>query len=364
MIRKPRTQAEPLDHAQLARLLPAPPVSPLPRDRQLQIEEHLLNEIRTSAPAPAPGRRPRRRALVIGIPATATALAAAFATVLVVDATGAAENSPSTAKVEAPVVHVAAGSTDRLASTVQRIVAAAGARKTPEPGPGQYIYVKSKVSYLASEVNADTDRSKTWVQPLHLREIWKSPDGTKGWLDEPGYQPTGGITLDEDAPVSKPDGEDLTGGGVVHDDYDWLKALPADPDALLDHLYGVGGDEGDRHQKAFEEIQAIVGEQLLPPRTAATLYRAAAKIPGVVVVDGSQDAVGRTGIALARLDERTGERTEMIFDRTTYDYLGSRGVQVEQTGTVKPGTVVERTAVLERAVVDSQRERPGADGAA
>ncbi|MCP9962723.1 hypothetical protein LUX05_17575 [Streptomyces somaliensis] len=54
----------------------------------------------------------------------------------------------------------------------------------------------------------------------------------------------------------------------------------------------------------------------------------------------------------------------MIFDRTTYDYLGSRGVQVEQTGTVKPGTVVERTAVLERAVVDSQRERPGADGAA
>ncbi|URN14623.1 CU044_5270 family protein, partial [Streptomyces sudanensis] len=329
-----------------------------PRDRQTLIEEHLLNEIRT--PAPAPGHRKNRRALLVGVPATAAALLA----VLAVNMTGAAENPPSAAGVEAPVVRVEAGSTDRLASTVQRIAAAAGAQKTPEPKPGQYIYVKSKVSYLASEVDADADRTKTWVQPLHLREIWKSPDGTKGWLDEPGYQPTGGITLDEDAPGSTPDGKDLTGGGVAHDDYDWLKARPADPDALLAYLYSVGSDERDRHQQAFEEIQAIVGEQIVPPRTAAALYRAAAEIPGVVVVDASQDAAGRTGIALARLDEETGERTEMIFDRATHAYLGSRGVQVRQSGTIKPGTVVERTAVLERAVVDAQKERPGTDGAA
>ncbi len=221
------------------------------------------------------------------------------------------------------------------------------------------MYVKSRVSYLAISHDVDKNESKTWVQPLHTREVWKSPDGAKGWLDEPGQQPKGGITLDKDGPLSRPkNGQDIP-GEAPNFSYEWLKAQNADPDTLLKAAYGAVGESGDRDQQAFREIGSILHEQLVPAPIAAALYQAAAKIPGVVVVQHSRDAAGRDGIALARLDERRGDRTEWVFDRSTYAYLGSRGVQVRENDGIKAGTVVERTAVLERAVVDGQKKRPG-----
>ncbi|MBW5481227.1 hypothetical protein GPJ59_04870 [Streptomyces bambusae] len=258
------------------------------------------------------------------------------------------------------MVSVEAGSAEPVAATVQQIAAAAATGKLPEPGPGQYVYVKSTVSYLELSHDVDRNESKTWVQPLHTREVWKSPDGRKGWLDEPGQQPDGGITLDKDGPLAKPkNGQDIP-GEAPNFSYDWLKAQKADPDALLKAAReAAGGGAGDRDQEAFEEIGSMLHEQIVPPGVAAALYQAAARIPGVVVVQHSQDAAGRDGIALARVDERHGSRTEWVFDRSSYAYLGSRGVQVREQDGIKAGTVVERTAVLERAVVAGQKERPG-----
>ncbi|MFE3071827.1 CU044_5270 family protein [Streptomyces sp. NPDC059247] len=350
-----------LDHAELARLLPAPSDPRMPPGRQLLFEEHLLNEIRTSAPEAEAPARPVRRALLIGVPVTAAALTAVFAVGTLTQGGGPA----TPGLVEAAVVQVEAGSTVELVSTVQRIASAATERPTPEPKPGQYIYVNSKVSFMSASHNFDTGEEKTWVQPLHQREIWRSPDGLKGWLDEPGYQDEGGITLDHDGPNSKPvNGKDIPGAAPSHRSYDWLKAQPTDPDALLKSIYAKGGGPRDRDQQAFQEIRSIIGEQLVPARTAAALYRAAAKIPGVVVVRNSEDAAGRTGLALARLDPQYGERLELVFDRTTFAYLGSRGVQVKEFGGVKPGTVTERTAILDRAVVDAQKTRPAKGAAA
>ncbi|KOU19048.1 hypothetical protein ADK52_29545 [Streptomyces sp. WM6372] len=369
MIRKKWRRDEPLDHAELGRLLPPPGSPDLPLDRQILLEEHLMNEIQQTAAAPspagdrAPARRPVRRPLLIGIPVTAAALAGVIALNSAQGPAGTGEPARTPA-VEAPVVSVETGSAEQLASTVEQIAAAATKSGLPDPGPGQYVYVKSQVSYQSTSVDVDTDRSKTWVQPLHTREVWKSPDGTKGWLDEPGQQPKGGITLDEDGPLSKPvNGQDIP-GEAVNFSYEWLKAQPADPDALLTAIRAAGGSGRDRDQEAFEEIGSIIGEQVVPSRIAAALYQAAARIPGVIVVRHSQDAAGRDGIALARVDEQRGARTELVFDRSTYAYLGSRGVQIRQEGETKPGTVVERTAVLERGVVNGQKERPAARRAA
>ncbi|MGW8779398.1 CU044_5270 family protein [Streptomyces sp. NPDC055796] len=378
MIRnKWRRDDESLDHAELGRLLPPPGSPDLPPDRQSLLEEHLMNEIQqhaatatapVPAPAPAPepaedrapARRPLRRLLLIGIPVTAAALAGVIALNTVQGPTGTGSLGRTAAAVEAPVVSVEAGSAEQLASTVGRIAAAAAETGLPDPGPGQYVYVKSRVSFQSISVDVDADRSRTWVQPLHTREVWKSPDGAKGWLDEPGQQPDGGITLDKDAPLSKPvNGQDIPGGALDFS-YDWLKAQPSDPDALLAAIRAAGGSGRDRDQEAFEEIGSIIGEQVVPPHIAAALYRAAAGIPGVVVVQHSRDAAGRDGIALARVDEQRGARTELVFDRSTYAYLGSRGVQIREEGGIKPGTVVERTAVLERGVVNGQKERPAA----
>lgn len=179
------------------------------------------------------------------------------------------------------------------------------------------------------------------------------PDGKQGWLDEPGYRPKGGITLDSAVENS------LNGPS-----YDYLKTLPTDPDALLKKIYKETKGQGNSpDQEAFTTVGDLLKEQLAPAKLNAALYRAAAKIPGVVVLDHAKDAAGREGIALAHVDQQSGGRTEWIFDPKTYAYLGSRGVQVKQANDIKPGTVLERTAVLERAVVDAQKQRPGVQGA-
>jgi hypothetical protein len=351
MIRKKSRREESLDYAELARLLPAPGDPHLSLDRHLLLEEHLMNEIQSTATVPAPSRRPARRVLLIGVPVTAAALAGAFAFTALTNSGGSGTTAATPPPVEAPVVRIEPGSTAQLASTVEHIAAAASARKTPEPGPGQYIYIKSEVSYL-SVSHTDTDDSKTLVQPLHIREVWNSPDGKQGWLDEPGYKPKGGITLDSDVESS-----------LNAPSYDYLKTLPTDPDVLLKKIYKETKGQGNSpDQEAFTTVGDLLGEELAPAKLNAALYRAAAKIPGVVVVDHAKDAAGREGIALAHVDQKSGERTEWIFDRKTYAYLGSRGVQVKQVDGVKPGTVIESTAVLERAVVDAQKQRPGAQG--
>ncbi|MFF1301193.1 CU044_5270 family protein, partial [Streptomyces sp. NPDC058296] len=321
-------------------------------DRHLLLEEHLMNEIQPTAPAPAPSRRPARRVLLIGVPVTAAALAGAFAFTVLAGPGGSGTTAATPPPVEAPVVPIEPGSTAQLASTVERIAAAASASKTPEPGPGQYIYIKSEVSSLLVS-HTDAYKSKTWVQPLHIREVWNSPDGKQGWLDEPGYQPKGGITLNSDVERT-----------LGNPSYDYLKTLPTDPDALLKKIYKETKGQGNSpDQQAFTTVGDLLKEQLAPAKLNAALYQAAAKIPGVVVVDHAKDAAGREGIALAHVDQQRGDRTEWIFDRKTYAYLGSRGVQVKQVDDIKPGTVLGCTAVLERAVVDAQKQRPGAHGA-
>ncbi|MFF0295025.1 CU044_5270 family protein [Kitasatospora sp. NPDC004614] len=346
MIRNLRRRNEPLDHAELARLLPAPADPRLAADRQHLLEEHLMSEIHRSdpTPAPAPARRPLRRTALIAVP-----VAAAAALAVVVSLAGSPDTTTVAAPklVKAPVVQIDEGSTVKVTSTVRELAAAATANPTPQPGAGQYIYIKSRVSFLASSFNGDTGESATWVQPLHDREAWKSPDGTKGWLDEPGYQAKGGIELGSDEPRN-----DLT--------YKWLAAQPADPDALLKFAYSTASGNHDRDQEAFNEIGSIIREQLVPSALAGALYEAAGKIPGVVVVEHAQDASDRDGIALARLDPQTGERSEWIFDRDSHQYIGSRGVQIREVNGVKPGTVVERTSIVTRAVVDANKQRPGA----
>ncbi|MYQ91874.1 hypothetical protein GTY20_11305, partial [Streptomyces sp. SID4946] len=269
--------------------------------------------------------------------------------VVALTGTGGSGGPGAPAPVAAPVVRIQAGSTVALAATVEHIADAAGRDALPTPRPDQFIYVRSEVSSAYTDENLEHDTSRTLVEPLHGREFWQSPDGHKGWLEEPGYQPKGGITLDSD---------------ITRDSYDETRALPTEPGALLKKIYARTDHQTDRDQQAFDIIGDIVGEQLVPARTAAALYRAAARIPGVVVVEHSQDAVGRDGIALARLDPGTGERKEWIFDRDTFAYLGSRGVQVGTGQDIRPGTVTERTAILERAVVDKEKQHPATPGKA
>ncbi|GGV81048.1 hypothetical protein GCM10015535_20200 [Streptomyces gelaticus] len=75
-----------------------------------------------------------------------------------------------------------------------------------------------------------------------------------------------------------------------------------------------------------------------------------------------QDAAGRHGVAVARLDETSGERMEWIFDRKTHVFLGERSVQVREGGAFERGTVTSTSAIMKRAVVDDIKQIPGENG--
>ncbi|MFD3659579.1 hypothetical protein ACFWVF_03095 [Streptomyces sp. NPDC058659] len=107
-------------------------------------------------------------------------------------------------------------------------------------------------------------------------------------------------------------------------------------------------------------IGDLLREQLAPPKVSAALYKASARIPGVTVVGDTVDAAGRHGVAVARV--HAGERTEWIFDKKTLDFLGERGVMVEDTAWGTSGQVTATTAVLSRGVTDKTGENPGHTG--
>ncbi|MEU8674674.1 CU044_5270 family protein [Streptomyces sp. NPDC048560] len=370
-----RRRTEPLDHAELAGLLPAPGDPVLPHGRMTTLEEHLMNEIQRaqarktaateadsesqaagripSQPSGGPLRGGRRLALIGAAVAVTVMAGLAGATQFAgqdrSEAAGTAEES-----VPASVVP-GQGTTQGLNSTVALISGAASRDKLPEPKPGQFIYIQSQVSWL-TDMHDASGKSKTFVQKLHPRQIWMSPDGRKGWLIEPGNGTTSreGLTLDAGGEGS------AEGPTLGAPSYDYLKKLTTDPDELLKKIYEETKGQGNGpDQQAFTTIGDLLREQVMPAELTAALYRAAAKIPGVMVVEKTTDAVGRQGIAIARTDESSDDRTEWIFDSKTFSYLGERTVQMRDRSGIKAGTVIGHTAITERAIVDEMKERPG-----
>ncbi|MDX3069515.1 CU044_5270 family protein, partial [Streptomyces sp. ND04-05B] len=208
----------------------------------------------------------------------------------------------------------------------------------------------SKVADTYIAVDGD-NKSEAVSTKLHSRQVWKSLDGRDGWLIEAGETSDKGITLQSDIPDSSA--------------YNALAELPTDPDTLLQRIYRASDAVRDpavpRDQAAFVAIGDLLFESYPPAEVGAALYKAAAKIPGVVAVNDAVDATGRHGIAIARENPVAGERTEWIFDKKTLRFLGERVVVVKAMADspLKVGTVAHTSAITERAVVDATQQVPG-----
>ncbi|MGW0580028.1 CU044_5270 family protein [Streptomyces sp. NPDC002920] len=334
------------ERAELARLLPAVPVEHgLPSGRRSHHKDVLMQLIDrgTRAESPAGTRRFSRPVLI------AASVAVAVAATLTVGLT-AGEHDGGTAAPSA-----VGGEGRGAVVTLDRIAAVASRTGVKPVKDGQFVYVRTR----------SADNEADWGQPvkpgaLHDREVWFS--------QEPGPLVTFGLIREDgdDFPIRMlvPKGSAGESAGIDRPTYAWLASLPTDPGALLKRLYAetpVSGDE-DKDQAVFSRIGELVQEQILPSATAAAIYQATARIPGVTVVDGAVDAVGRRGIAIAREDTRMGLRTEWIFDRDTLGYLGERSVLSRDSAMGKAGTVFDTRAVLERAVVDRKGQEPGSAG--
>ncbi|MFF4118848.1 CU044_5270 family protein [Streptomyces sp. NPDC001714] len=324
---------------------------------RLMAQIHDMRQTERTTP-PAPERRRRFPRPAIALPLTAAGLAAAVVAGVTLtghDGNGVQDAGP------ALTTTVGAATTKGVTRLLDQISLAAAETSASRPAvrPGQYIYIKSE---SADSYIRDVDGTSSLAShPLHTRQVWKSPDGTKGWLIDPAVNKS-----PEGETLSLPDEQGNTPKPTLNGpSYDYLTKLTTDPDKLLAKIYTETKGQGNSpDQEAFTTIGDLLGESYPPAALYPALFKAAAKIPGVVVVDDATDAVGRHGVAVARLDETSGEREEWIFDRKSHVFLGERSVQVRRNGgtdsLITPGTVLFTSAILERTVVDGIKQTPTA----
>ncbi|WP_338692705.1 CU044_5270 family protein [Streptomyces sp. Q6] len=332
------------DVTALARLLPAPGRAPLPHAQHLHHKEQLMQHIdRDRDRAHGPGRPAfsARRLLrpAVLVPVTALALAGILTTGIVIASDGDTRTATTAGRDAQPAV-----------ALLDQISDAAGKNAELTVRDDQFAYTRAKVQ------GADLTSGKAVVEPLKDSETWLAQE--PGPLRKLGLAKEDGETFPLNAALGDTKG---TPEGFGRATYHWLASLPTDPDKLLDHLYAKTPEteREERHQAVFNTIGSLLGG-VTPPRTAAALYRAAAKIPGVTRAPAAQDAIGRHGIGIAREDTRFHTRTEWAFERHDLTFLGSRSYLVKDTTYGKKGTLMSANAILDQAIVDKAGQEPSA----
>jgi hypothetical protein len=322
--------------ADLARLLPAGPVPDFPADRLQILKEHLMAEYRLAADTgrPAPRRRRTRRPLFGALGAGAVLVAVAATALALVLSTGhAAPASPAAVELLAKVADVAAR------------------QPAPPVNNSEFMYIRSEVAYAVYNNGSQTPT----MEPLHERQVWLPVANICDWglLIEQGQR-----TSLAPSPGGSPSFSVTCGqGNLGNPTYRLLQSLPTDPRALLylidayvettgeGQALGVDGED-------FVTIGDLIHETIVPPSTAAALYRTAALIPGVTLIGHVKTVDGQPGIAIAWTNSQ--DRYEWIFDPATLQYVGERDYDMSSGKPVVTGNA----AVLQRAFVSKAGQLP------
>lgn len=232
------------------------------------------------------------------------------------------------------------------------------ATSDPAVGAGQYLEVATRSAvatstssgtYLASQdgqLYVPADTSSTWVWVREPEAVVKT-FGAGSEKAAAGTPKTKGEYL-------RADGGRFYGAPAAVSPAS-LKELPRDPAALLRHIYTVTNGQGrSRDGEALVWIADTLRSGIVPADLRAALYKAAAGIPGVELIDKQVNLDGRTGVAIGRT-EADGNRQELIIDPTTGLMIGERDVVTGEAATafrVPNGTAIEWTAIT-TTVVDS-----------
>ena len=354
---------------ELARLVPAPHAPELSDDRHDALRRFLVNEIDTSTRVPAPVR-PRSRRLAVALSAGAGGIAAVFAAAVFTLGSHGTASGPAAGKASAlpsvtqsGIVRVEPGSAAKTGAVLTQIAYVAASQQAPVPREDQFVYVKSAVAWT-QESAAGKNAGRRVLDSLHEREIWLAQEKAAKRVDPSRIRPKV-WRPDSKGPIYsfgilRERGETMPLYGPMPNEgptYRQLAALPTDPDALLRKIYSSTEGRGDGPDaEAFNYIGDLLRESIAPPEVTAALYRAAAKIPGVIIVPDAVDAAGRHGFGVAHVSQ--GERYEWIFDSHTMQYLGEREYLVADTPGGKAGMLTGTTAVLTRGVADKAGEIP------
>jgi hypothetical protein len=303
-----------------------------------------------------PPRRAARWVWRVAPPA-ALAAAAAVAVVAIQAPSGSTPLSPSGTGPAAG--SPAPGSTADASHLL--LLAAAEARQQPvlTARPDQFVYVESKVAWAGVVVGAPPKSStgpggsshprSKYVPPLEkTRRVWISADGSRdGLLKE--------------TPLTKPSPDQrrfsmLTDTSLGKGQAAYRRDLPTDAKAMRTYLYATDHGGNSRDAGVWSYLGELLREEYLPPASVAALYEAAATIPGTSVVRNQVDSAGRHGTAVSYTD--AGIRHDLIFDASTYQFLGERDVVVGDFWAFPKNAVIGYTAQLKIAIVDKPGQLP------
>jgi hypothetical protein len=316
----------------------------------------------TTAATPA-WRRPSPRLALAG----AGTLAAIVAGILVLSSGPTAE--PAAAEV---LRHTA-------------VVAADGPTGST-PGPGQFLYMKTKSLELQGWIPGEaTVGGGTLSQngafnalvPTE-REAWMSaaePSRNRLVIGAPQFLSSAEESrwAAAGSPLPGPFGEEGERGvvdGVAKEGQGFVDtaALPTEPKALR---LAIEGGQASGTGQVISELWDILDKPNTTPALRAAVFGALAELPGIELNHDAKDLVGRPGYALSHESEgsssygehQPGLRVEYIFDPETSAILGRREIiadpeKLSWARGIPAGTVRREVAYLQSGLVDSTAARP------
>nr|WP_272926196.1 CU044_5270 family protein [Streptomyces sp. SID8379] len=315
----------------------------MPPGRHRALREHLLREIDSARETPV--RTSWRRPVLLA-PVAAAALAVAV--VVGVAVTRDASSGPAEPRPGVFSTHTSAVNPTMV---LDRAALAAEGRKDVPTKDSQFLYLEQEGYHWKTDPGKKLPEGCFTTgearRPDGVQELWQSVDGRHVGLRR--EHRADGTLVDHPIAVQSP-GQDLPTSYRQAE-----RELPTDVNAMYRWLV-----KGDDHVAAFGKARLLLDSLVLPPRTSATLFRALARIPGLVVVEDARDLLGRTGVAVAldTTDEQgtlTGERSELIFRTDNSLYLGSSTVELaapkDRCDVLDPGDLIMGTVVLGQAVV-------------
>jgi hypothetical protein len=245
-----------------------------------------------------------------------------------------------------------------------RLLAKAAGVAARQPAPpvrdSQYMYVETTAAVPSLGLQPLT-KPRPFPRHIHLKmvtsRIWAPVDNLCRSGLERGITGNGKITSSTFS-MRQPGVKCPNIGWLNDPTYRLLQTLPTNPHALLAMIYRIERGHGSGpDEEAFVTIGDLLRNTIAPPKVTAALYRAAALIAGVTLVPHATDAIGRHGVAVARIGPGAdgGVREELIFSRATWQLIG------ERTVIARTGVITGATAIIARAFVDHRGQIPPSD---
>lgn len=238
--------------------------------------------------------------------------------------------------------------------------AADAALRHAEPRGDQFIYEKFQETTLREKSNGQWGMEK-----YPVREGWHSVDGYHTGLvrsssgGETLVCPYGHVDSGEGIGSCRRNTDETVAqrpevGGSRYAD---KLLLPTDPGRLLRWVRQTNGRTlPDKHGYDASSLVELL-RSTTPARQRATIFRTLAGLKGVTVQRQATDPAGRPGIGLS-FDHAGRERIQLVVDRDSYVYLGSREVLLTDVLGLKAGTETAQYTMLATGITDRAGQLP------